>query len=291
MYIIKQPTIAIMLLVHSNENQVNRLIKHLASDFDIYVHIDKRSSIKIEQNKNIFVYKKYPTYWGSFNITMATLFLLKKAYNKGYARYLLISGQDLPIKTNNEIKAFFEKDSNEYINFGKIPENGWPNMERVTKYNMDDKYHGCEELVKYNLLYRFHRKIFRIINKYFFRRLDYDFYGGANWTNYTHECVRKIFEYLEKDRKYIKRYKWTSCSDEIFFQTILNKIEGITIINDSLRYVDWETGPEYPRILRTNDYEKVIESEKLFARKFDEKIDREIIELIYKGIESKENCA
>ncbi|MDR2097810.1 MAG: hypothetical protein LBP37_04745 [Spirochaetaceae bacterium] len=85
----------------------------------------------------------------------------------------------------------------------------------------------------------------------------------------------------------MKRYKWTSCSDEIFFQTILNKIEGITIVNDSLRYVDWETGPEYPRILRTHDYEKVIESGKLFARKFDEKSDREIIELIYKDIESK----
>ncbi len=51
-----------------------------------------------------------------------------------------------------------------------------------------------------------------------------------------------------------------------------------------MRYVDWDSGPEYPRTLRINDYEKVMETKNLFARKFDETVDMEIIDKIYKAI-------
>jgi hypothetical protein len=104
---VKMIRIAVMMLVHKNENQVNRLINHLSKGFDVYIHIDKRSSLKIYTQENIFVYKKYKTYWGSFNQIIATLYLLKKAHRKKYDRYILISGQELPIKTNTEIKIFF----------------------------------------------------------------------------------------------------------------------------------------------------------------------------------------
>lgn len=252
------------MLVHNNENQVNRLIKHLSKDFDVYVHIDKRSSI----------------------------FLLEKAYNKSYDRYLLISGQDLPIKSNDKIKAFFTNNKNEYIKIAKIPiDYTRPPMKNIIEYNINQKYNGNEQVIKYKLFYRFWRKIFCIISTYFPRKLDYDFHKGSNWTNYTHECVKKIFEYLKNDKKYIRRYKWTLCADEIFYQTILNKIEGINIINNCLRYIDWKTGPEYPRTLRINDYERIMKSEHLFARKFSETVDSEIIEKIYKMTEKSEASA
>jgi hypothetical protein len=229
-----------MMLVHENENQVNRLIKHLSKDFDVYIHIDKRSSLKIYPQENIFVYKKYKTYWGSFNQIMATLYLLKKAHHKKYDRYILISGQDLPIKTNAEIKDFFDNNENEYVNSSKIPrEDGWPGMERLTHYhpNRNHRDNG-----KYDILYRIQRKIFSKISGYFPRKLEYDFYGGVNWTNYTQNCVDKIFEYLENDKKYIERYRWTSCADEIFYQTILHQLKGLNIDDNCLRYVMWGGG-------------------------------------------------
>ena len=130
-------SIAIMVLVHQNENQANRLIKHLSKGFDIYVHIDKKSSLKIENTDNIFVYKKYKVYWGSLNIVMATLHLMEEAYKKGYDRYILISGMDLPIKTNKEIVEFFKNNNNEYIQLDKMPIKGLVGnggFDRVTKY-------------------------------------------------------------------------------------------------------------------------------------------------------------
>ncbi|MCL2792958.1 MAG: beta-1,6-N-acetylglucosaminyltransferase [Spirochaetaceae bacterium] len=284
----KNNQIAVMLLVNSNENQVNRLIRHLSEDFDIYVHIDKRSSIKINELKNVYVYKEYKTYHSSCNQTVATLFLLEKAFLKGYNRYLLISGQDLPIKSNKEIKSFFENNNKEYIDINKIPRSdGWPdNMNGLTKYNFYKIYIGNNSNIA-KKLYEVIQTWFRKFSKIKPRKIDYDFYGGSNWTNYTHTCVKKIFEWLENNKKYIDRFKWTNSSDEIFYQTIINQLDGIFIENDCLRYIDWQTGPEFPRTLRVEDYEKVINSNYLFARKFDEKADNRIIEMIYKKIENE----
>jgi len=213
--------IAVLLVVHKNENQANRLIEHLSKDFDIYVHVDKRCSLKILKKNNVYVYKKYKVCWGSFNQIATTLYLLQKAYYNGYERYLLISGQDLPIKSNNQIELFFENNNKEYISFTKVSaQGGWPIMNRLTKYYPNQIYFLNKEKTFYNFLYRIQKKIFCRLNKMKTRKLEYDFYGGSNWINFTHACVSKIFEFLNKNRNYIKRYKWTSCADEIFFQTI-----------------------------------------------------------------------
>jgi hypothetical protein len=190
----------------------------------------------------------------------------------------LISGQDLPIKTNEEIKSFFEHNNNEYIEIFKIPRKDGrrpnPTIDKMTMYH----------LRKWNIIMRLRRKICHILGKDGIRNAEYVFYGGSNWTNYTHNCAGKILGYLNSDKKYIKRYKWTTCADEIFYQTIIHQIKGLNIEQNCLRYVDWEIGPEYPRILQINDYEKIMRSKNLFARKFDETVDKEIINKIYKVI-------
>jgi hypothetical protein len=126
--------------------------------------------------------------------------------------------------------------------------------------------------------------LFIILNIVRKRKKDYIFYAGSNWTNYTHACVGKILNYLEYDKGYINRFKWTMCADEIFFQTIINKLDGITVINNCLRYMDWKTGPEYPRTLREDDYEQIMKTDNVFARKFDDKVDNNIINRIYEEI-------
>ena len=50
------------------------------------------------------------------------------------------------------------------------------------------------------------------------------------------------------------------------------------VINDDIRYIDWTTGPEYPRTLTLDDFTKVRESNALFARKFSLTKDYAIIQ-------------
>jgi len=262
--------IAILLLVHKNENQVNRLIRHLSKDFDVYIHVDKRSRLNLTKGENVFVYRKYKPYWGSFNIILATLLLLREAHKKNYDRYILLSGQDIPIKTNERIKEFFVHNDNEYIANFSFPCPFWTEggLDRVSKYHFQKDKPSRRHVVQYRL-YTIDRLLFKLIRGNKKRPYDdYRFFGGSQWFAFTHDCTSKIFEYLKQDKQYLKRYRWTSCCDEVFFQTLVNMIPGLSIVNKNFRYIDWEKGPEYPRTLRTEDYEKVIHSENLFARKF-----------------------
>ena len=54
-----------------------------------------------------------------------------------------------------------------------------------------------------------------------------------------------------------------------------------------MRKIDWSRGGPY--VWRKEDFEELIDSDCMFARKFDEKIDLEIIDLLYKRILTKDN--
>ena len=56
----------------------------------------------------------------------------------------------------------------------------------------------------------------------------------------------------------------------------------IESIIDTKRKIDWQRGRPYT--WEKKDYQELINSEELFARKFDESIDKEIIDLIYEHI-------
>lgn len=270
--------------VHKNENQVARLIQHLAADFDVYVHVDKRSSIKILPQENVHVYSKYKVYWGSLNLVKATLLLLKNANLKRYDRYICISGQDLPLKSNIEIINFFDNNPNEYIDVNKLPTKFWVDhhggLDRVNRYWPTRKGFDRWNVRKFKL-----KKL--ILDATLNRKerpLDYEFYGGSNWFDITNICVGKILECLNNDKKILKRFRWTMISDELFFQTVVAKLDGIKIAEQVLRYIDWFTGPEYPRTLRKDDYANIVNSDALFARKFDPDVDSDVIEMIYDKI-------
>ena len=53
-----------------------------------------------------------------------------------------------------------------------------------------------------------------------------------------------------------------------------------------MRYIDWNRGGPY--VWRERDFDELINSDYLFARKFDEKIDNNIINMIYEKVR-KEN--
>jgi hypothetical protein len=277
--------IAILILVHKNEEQVNRLIKHLSKDFDIYVHIDKRSSVNIIKAENVFVYKKYKAYYCSFNIVKATLVLLKNAYKKNYDRYILISGQDLPIKTNDQIKHFFKNNNNEYVHNEKVPTTFWEGrgFEHVNRYypNILSREKESKFL---KAIDNINTKFFNFIATIIKRPIDYTFYGGSQWFRISNNCVKEIFNFIEHDKKYLKRYEHTHDSDEMFFQTIICNVKGLKIISDPLCYMDWSLPKERKRTFIEEDHGRIIKSNALFARKFDPDMDKKIIDLIYKDI-------
>jgi len=286
----KQARIAVLITAYKNEKQVNRLINHLVNDFDIYVHVDTKSNIKIVSHERVFVYKEFKIYWGNVNLVYSILSLLKHAHKNDYDRYLLITGQDLPTKTNSKITEFFSQNRDiEYIEMYKMPDKRWGKaggMDRVAKYwpNHFHKMHGKWHK-SLRLAFGFCKLMCNIASKLHPRPMDYEFWGGAGWFNLTHTCVDEIIRYTDMNTSFVKRFKHTWCSDEVFFQTIVNPLHGLQIVNDSLRYLNWDYTPGFPKSLGEEDFEDIIGSNAMFARKFDETIDNRVIEMIYTHIE------
>ena len=279
--------IAILILAHNNIAQLTRLVYHLAADFDVFIHIDKKSDIFLEPFERVKIFKKFPIYWGSYNTIRGTLFLLKEALCNHYDRYIIISGQDLPIKSNQYIIDFFSKnESTEFFEFQKLPIPYWKTggFERIEKYWLNS-FRSMSGLRKniYIVLEKFTLGFQNFIG--IKRTTDYTLYGGANWMDLTKECILKIFEYLDKDKQFLRRFRYTRCAEEIFFQTVIMNTElSTTLSNQIPRYIDWTERKASPKILKVEDLDSIMKSTALFARKFDDTVDNVIIDQIFEKI-------
>jgi hypothetical protein len=269
--------IAILILVHKNINQINALLKKLDNNFNIYIHIDKKAKMEPEDislSPRHRIIKKYPIYWGSYNLVAATYDLMKSAYLDNNDYYLLISGQDFPIKSNAYILNFIESNKyNDFISYEKLPREDWHDggLERVLYF-----WENRDERGLFSFILRRARKYQRKISL-FQRKMDCIFFGGSNWFNLSKSTMQKVIEFVENNN-YLERFKYTRIADEIWLQTLLiSKLRMTTLINDSLRYIDWQSGPEHPRTLRSSDIIMIKSSSALFARKFDFEVDPEII--------------
>lgn len=269
--------IAILCLTHSIDDHFKLLVKHLSQDFDLYVHFDKKNEIlykkdilnvKINFKDNVyFIDNNINVYWGGDSQILAEYILLKEAYrvNPHYTHYLLISGSDFPIKSNNYIKNLLENNLKvSFIQCTELPAKGWGlngGLDRYQRYWFTD--------FKNRQNTRIFGKITLYLQKFFMiRRKDYfnKYYGGANWGNLSRDAVGYIINAISQDKRLLDSFKWTRACDEIWKQSILKTSPLNVIVNDCLRYVDW-SGKYPPKVLTISDFDKLINSNALFARK------------------------
>jgi hypothetical protein len=109
-------------------------------------------------------------------------------------------------------------------------------------------------------------------------------YGGFQFWKITSKAAKEIMDFIYRRPDYLKFHKYTHCVDELFFQTILlnskNELLQNSFINDDLTYIDWRQNKSNPEILGVSDYKELKMSKDLFARKFDVRIDSEILDMI-----------
>ncbi len=140
--------IAYVIAAHKNPKQFSRLINRLDGDHaDFFIHIDKKCSIKnfkdsiptINAEKVAFL-KQFDASWSEFGMIKAEVNALQSIIKSGknYDFIILLSGQDYPIKTNDYIKAFFQKHKEKsFIESFPMPFDPWPNggMDRINRYH------------------------------------------------------------------------------------------------------------------------------------------------------------
>jgi hypothetical protein len=99
--------IAYLILAYNNFKHLQRLIDALTTEnATFYIHIDKR--VKAPELKGKIKYaKRINSYWSTFNCVTPTIEMMKEACKDGNDYFVLLSGQDYPIVSNEEIEKNF----------------------------------------------------------------------------------------------------------------------------------------------------------------------------------------
>ena len=106
-------------------------------------------------------------------------------------------------------------------------------------------------------------------------------YGGPNWFAISSHCATYALNYLREHPEYCKFFAHTLNPDELFLQTlVLNSPYRDHVVDDALRFTDWETGASSPRVLTSEDFDRLIASDSLYARKFDSTKSLDIVSRI-----------
>lgn len=288
---------AILIITHRNFEHLLYLIRYFDSDFDIYIHIDKKSQITeaemcaLREEKQVCgIYREYAINWGGYKFLQAILFLVKKVVEKSGVNYVhLISGSDIPTKKLGDFKIFFEdKPTYEYLRNFSLPTPRWSGggLTRLTYYHLNDYLN-----LRAPKNARWQHWFTRMQDKWGIQRKISTklprLYGGGNWWSLSMECVNYVAAYTCKHKRLLKRLRFSFAADEIYMQTvIMNSPFAARVVDNHLRYIDWQRrNGNIPANLDISDLGKITDSPCLFARKIEFPVSGTLVEQLKKQLE------
>jgi hypothetical protein len=290
-----------MIFAHKSPDQLARLIHRLNTSKSIFfVHVDKGTDDLtfnemvegVRELHNITFVKRNKVEWGwiIFAINEVISDIVHRKIEFDYIFFL--SGQDYPIKTNAYIEDFLAKNKGkQFINYFLIPRDpsdGWANdnggLDRIENWHIRlfKKCYRIPGRIKRNSRIKsiFWHFVLRFIPKRKFIQ-GYKPFGGEAWWCLTKECTEYMNAFMIANPRFVSYFKYVDIADEIFYQSIiLNSAFKDSVINDDLRCIDWSAGGSHPRIWRKGDIEILRRSKGLIARKFDSRVDSEVLDLI-----------
>ena len=270
-----QVTIAYFILVHRFPEQFKRLFKALYHPENHYlIHLDKKASIEIYDDikdfltdfPSIFILESENVVWGGYSMVQAELngmnYLLK--LNLEWDFFINLSGQDYPLKSQKIIREYLTK--NKGNNFLKIADQLVVRPETMNRIenHFTETADGFSEIT-------YKRAYLKDVVPYI----------GGQWMILTRQCCEFICNSGEA-KKFEDYYKNTLIADESFFQTVLmnTSFDGV-LINDDKRAIIWIPDGDIklrPKTFTEDDVKFLLEGNNLFARKFDDNIDSNIID-------------
>lgn len=188
--------------------------------------------------------------------------------------FINLSWQDFPLKTKKEINNFlFENKDNNYIKVSNQIVERPDTMNRIQNYFIDN----------WNYVYEVSNE-----KRDFLK--DTIPYIWWQWMILNRNCCEFICNSLET-KKFTDYYINTLIPDESFFQTLLmNTSFNWNIINDDKRAIIWVNDGDIklrPKTFKKEDINFLSLKNNLFARKFDDNEDSEIIDFIKENFNKK----
>lgn len=293
-----------LIQAHQYPEQLSRLINKLDdSNTFFYIHIDLKTNIKefefIKKENIYFLEDRFDCIWGDFSQVLVTISMFKLVVDHNYddnARIILLSGQDYVIKSKDYINNFLEENVDvNFINVVSLSQFSKYQLRslKAIKVNLSSKradfvmisiYH-YKNIIKNILQRKLGFQELKLLFKSKKMPLEMTPFRGSNWVSFNNKTMQKILSFYAKNKYEMDLFfKNTLSADEIFFQTIimhLKKDDSSIKILPSLTYDNWiRVGVDLPVTFKEEDLNELKQQSynKLFARKFDEKMDKNILD-------------
>ena len=286
---------AYLIMAHTQPELLKILLQMLDDERnDIYIHVDAKAEdypmdeiFNVLKKSTCIFTERTDVKWGAYSQIHCEMVLLKEAVKKEHAYYHLLSGMDLPIKTQDEIYTFFEK----YDGLEFVDEDAAVISEAaLSRVKYVHKFYGKAGSVRdlFGALETKGQKLFGVDRTKKYGQII--FQKGRNWFSITHKLAKLT---VEKEAWIREVFADSVCGDELFLQTVARNSEFAERICNPItmpeipdtRYIDWERGSNNnPYIFRETDKEDLENHSALFARKFDYRTDRKIIEYLYQKL-------
>lgn len=269
--------IAYFLLVHRFPQQFKQLFRAIYDPANSYlVHVDKNSGPDLEAEIRRFlapyqgaaVLESRPALWGGYSLIDAELRGMAKLLQmrSDWEFFINLSGQDFPLKSQAEIKAFLignrGKEFIRAVDQRLIRPDTMPRVEEYVTERRDRIERSGER-----------RPFLEGVTPFI----------GNQWMIVS----RRFCEFACHDpraERFKSFYRNTFIADEGFFQTLMmNTDRHGEVVCDDMRMIDWIPDGDIklrPRTYTMADRGALLASPALFARKFDLNVDREIVDLL-----------
>lgn len=266
---------AYLIMAHNEPEILKTLIESIDDERnDIFVHIDRKAAFDGQDMKTKkaglqILKQRIDARWGDISLVHIEYLLFETAHRKGiYTYYHLISGVDLPIKSQDYIHEFCQQNfGKEFIGF--VPDK----YARKELRNKVGVYHLFPRHFRTNsIIIKLLRNITKSIQLLLGIRRNKNviFKKGCQWCSITNNLV----EYLISNKSSIlPLYTYTFCPDEIFIPTacwnspykgnVYNIYNGYVSCK---RYIHWENNELRP--IDDDDLSIIMSSDSWFARKF-----------------------
>lgn len=194
-----------------------------------------------------------------------------------------MSGSDYPIKPRERLEAILRQDR-EYIQVDyEVSEQGESRFDRCA----NRVFLGDRPSMNPRSGHWLWRRIARRVEPWVRRRFPPStrIFYGPSWWSLTETAIRQIMDLVDQRPELVDWFRLTRSPDEMFFQTLLAMTDRWPFVayqfidhpeerqphQAALHHVDWETpNPTLPKVLDDGDFDQLITSNALFARKFDE---------------------
>lgn len=278
--------IAYLITAYRDFDHLTRLIDNIQdADVEIFIHIDRKRTYELpdalrqQSGSRIHLLEdRFRVTWGGFHLTLAFVSLMNVCRQQGHYDFIfLISGQDFPIVSNQEIQRFLSQHrGKEFLAHHRLPFDGWSHsnggLDRFQyEWPIDEAgFAAATRMAEQQQAAGVRRKFPSQLSPY----------GGSCWFTISHGLMEYVCDYIETNFDWIYAFfRTVLLADEILLHSIImNSPYSQQVVNNDLRYIDWHSGPDFPRTLTMDDVDKMEHSGCLFARKFDSSVDGAIID-------------